>query len=560
MKKKQVLIVKLGGSLITYKRNKEGIEKYLAEIDRFMEGNGSLRDLYERISNLMNFQKLNDIFSTLSLFLSKNPQRKIILVHGAGSIGHSLVYHLLEKYSNIQQGYSTIKLAVNIQNEFVVTSAIKHGLNTIAISSHQIMSGAPTDHISSKEAISQDLSVIEQIINDTDAVPIFYGDVGYTPTGWKVFSGDIVPSALMRRFTYTQISDAIFLTDIKGRKTGIYTKDPKYDDAQLISRIEVNDHEFTCYDSINNLLTFSSEKSNEKYDVTEAMGGKLRNLIELANGFIRCWVVGIEEFLEALNRKNVGTRILRPSSPKANILFLGTGDAFASSAHKSAGVFIELDQYGILLDCGPHTLHALKKAGRKTDDIDLILVSHFHGDHLAGLPFILLEASIQQNRKKSLTIIGPQNIEDKVESLYQALYKNIANEKKPFTCQYEVISPHEPLELNWITINAIDMCHNPESQGYRLETNGITIAYSGDTGWTDNLISLVKSTDLSIIECNFFDTELDMHLNFHQAMKLAPSTKRLALIHLGNEVISKRYTLAKSPNVYIPYEGEEMLI
>jgi isopentenyl phosphate kinase len=230
-------MIKLGGSLITYKREKEGIERYLATINRFMAGNGSIRDLYERISDLMNFQRLNEIFSILSSFLSKNPQRKIILIHGAGSIGHSLVLHLLDKFSDIQQVYSIIKLAVNIQNEIVVASAIRHGIKAISISSHQLMSGIPTDQISSKEAIAQDLSVLEQIINDTNAVPIFYGDVGHTPTGWKVFSGDIVPSALMKRFTHTQISDAIFLTDVEGRKTGIYTKDPKHDDAQFISRI-----------------------------------------------------------------------------------------------------------------------------------------------------------------------------------------------------------------------------------------------------------------------------------------------------------------------------------
>jgi ribonuclease BN (tRNA processing enzyme) len=340
----------------------------------------------------------------------------------------------------------------------------------------------------------------------------------------------------------------------------------------FISRIEVNNEDFTCYDSKNNQLTFSNEKSIGKYDVTEAMGGKLRNLIELANGFTRCWVVGIEEFIEALKGKNVGTRIFSNTSPKANVLFLGTGDAFASSAHKSAGVFIELDQNGILLDCGPHTLQALKKAGRTTNlqalkkagrttnDIDLILISHFHGDHFGGVPFILLEASILQNRKKPLTIIGPPKVEDKVESLYHALYENIANENKPFPCHYKVVSPQQPLFLDWLTIKAVGMRHKPESQGYRLETNKIAIAYSGDTGWTDNLISLVNDTELSIIECNFFETELEVHLNFYQAKKLASSTKRLVLIHLGNEIISRQYSLPKISNVYIPSEGEEMLI
>ncbi len=554
------MLIKLGGSLITHKKDIHHIDRYLDQLDLYLSGKGSLSELTQKISDLMNYERLNEIFQTLSLFLTKNPQRKLILVHGAGSIGHSLVLHLLKSHSDLQNVYPIIKLAVASQNQIIVSTAIRQGINAVSFPSHPLFAGVFTKSVSTKSCDAPNLRILEQLITETDAIPVFYGDVGHTPSGWKVFSGDIYPSALMRRLNMTCIDSTIFLTSVEGKRTGIYTKDPSFDDAEYIARIEVEPNEFTSYGSDGRSLTFSGEEIDRNFDVTEAMGGKLRNLIELANGYTRCWVVGLEEFAKALDGEEVGTRIFPKNPSQMRVAFLGTGDAFGSGGRKNVSILAEIGTQGILLDCGPHILSALKQSGRSTNDIDMVLITHFHGDHCSGVPFLLLEASILQQRKKPLIIVGPPKIKENITKLYSALYVNVSKEELPFSCEFISISPSKPHEINGISIKAYKMFHTPEAQAYRLDSNNISIAYSGDTGWTENLIPLVKDTQLAILECNSFDTEIPIHLNFHQVSKLHPLADRLALIHLGSEVLDRIPLSGKSSNIFFPLEGQEIRI
>ena len=560
MRKTPITIIKLGGSLITYKRDSNLIEQYLDQIDRFLSDTGLLSELIAKISNLINFQYLNKILRNLSEFIASNPQKKVIIIHGAGSIGHSLVLHLLKNNETLESVYPIIKLAVAIQNQIIVSEAIKHGIKAISLTSHQIMRGLPAEKVSVNQAESPDLTILEQLITETNAVPVFYGDVGYSTNGWKVFSGDIYPTALTRKMKNTCLESAIFLTKVEGKKTGIYTKDPKFNDAEFITCIEVTGREINCIGANNEILSFQGGQTTEDYDVTEAMGGKLRNLIKLAKHQTHCWVVGLDEFIQALNGENVGTRIIPKLSRETSVTFLGTGDAFASGGGKSAGIFIKTQNQGVLLDCGPHTLQALKKLGRRTNDIDVIVISHFHGDHFGGVPYFLLEATLQQHRTKPLLIIGPPNIEKRIYELYSVLYETIANQEYPFPCRFQEITPLTPLTLNSLKIRAFKMLHTPEAQGYRIDTDNSSIAYSGDTGWTEELLPLIKDTQLAIMECNFYDTELEIHLNYQQILKLKSLTDKVALIHLGIEVINKFPMLIAEEDIFIPEEGQELRI
>ncbi|NHJ01455.1 MAG: MBL fold metallo-hydrolase [Candidatus Heimdallarchaeota archaeon] len=551
-----VTMIKMGGSLITYKNDEQRIQKYLKEIDQFLSGKGSIDNLYTTICELMNFEVLNKIFEILKRYITANPDRKIILIHGAGSIGHSLVFYLTKEKKNLECTFPIIKLAVAIQNQIIISSAIKMGLNTISMPSHNVMIGGFSSSISSTYVNSPDLSVLEEILCNSNAIPVFYGDVGFSKRGWKVLSGDIYSSLLIRRFKGLRITKAIFLTRVEEKTTGIYTEDPVNNTAEFISRIEVEQTSVKCYNEHNRLVQFKNyEKKDGKFDVTGAMQGKLENLIDLANNFTKSWVIGIDEFYEALEGKSVGTRIYKTIKENILIKFLGTGDAFNSEGFKSASTLIETEGRYILLDCGPHTLSAMKKAFLPTNNIDLILITHFHGDHTAGVPFILLESMILSKRNHPLTICGPPGVQNVIKALYEALYSELSTKPHSFDIIFLEITPGKPVFFPNLKIQAIKMLHTPEALGYILEGKNMKLAYSGDTGWTESLLELVEGTDLAIIECNFIDQEHEYHLNFHQVKKLAKLTKRLFLTHMGEGVRDDLEEYLVNTNIFIAHEG-----
>ncbi|WP_455142334.1 MBL fold metallo-hydrolase [Candidatus Hodarchaeum mangrovi] len=555
---KNFTLIKLGGSLITYKKDEQLIKSYLDEINRFLHKSSSLTALTKSISDLTNFLTLEKIFKSLKNFIDRYPNEKLILIHGAGSIGHSLVLFLQNYSKSFKDTYPIVKLAVGIQNQLIIGKAIQYGINAISAPSHLIIQGESTQGISTKYGDSPDLSLLEEILNsEISPIPFFYGDIGYTTNGWKVFSGDIIPGALARKFAKSRISRAIFLTNVEGKKTGIYSKDPIDPSAEFVTTILVSENNIEYLNSNNKKLFFHAHESLSNYDVTDAMTGKLRNLVELARTNTVSWVIGLEEFNQALNGEVCGT-IIRSKRVYSNYLtFYGIGDAFSSGGKNSSAIYSWIDNKGILLDCGPQTLSTLKRHKKGTGDIDLILISHFHGDHFAGLPFILLEAMLLQRRKKKLTIIGPEGTKEQVENLFNLLYPSIASLEKGFPCEYVIINEDFPVEYEGIKISAFKMNHTPEALGYRIEVKNSSVAYSGDTGWTNNLKSLVQGTQFAIVECSFLEIELESHLNLQEALILAPLTKRLVLTHLGQDVLDQTSKI-KREKIIIPVEGQTL--
>ncbi|MHA1978953.1 MAG: amino acid kinase family protein [Candidatus Hodarchaeales archaeon] len=573
MKNKEIVLIKLGGSLITHKRNKKSIEEYLSVIEKFRSNEGTLEDLTKSISQLLNKEIIIEIFRHIFTYTQRNPSTKVLIVHGAGSIGHSLVLNLLKQEENLNNVYQVIKLAVAIQNQLVVSLAIQSGIKAISLPVHQLMVGYPTKKPSTNRLDAPNLSVFETLLENTDSVPVFYGDVGYSNNqqlelkgGWKVFSGDLIPGALSRGLTNNQIKRAIFITQVEGRETGIYTKDPDETDAELISRIRVSNKTIEYFNNFGQTLKFQQSNSFSNFDVTGAMEGKLRNIVELANQGTKTWVVGLHDFPGALQGESGGTRIEPKDELDTKVVFLGIGDAFSSGGKKSAGILIDYPSNGkkLLLDCGPHTLQALKSSKIITSSIDWILISHFHGDHINGIPYLLLELSFQTKRTKPLKIIGPSGIEEQVNQLFSALYKNEATKTLPFKLTFHEVSPTTPFKEENIRISAFSMNHTPEALGYRITSNYDkkirTIAYTGDTGWTENLIPLIKNSQLAILECNYYNTEFLTHLNWSEIKKLIQHAERISITHLGAEMHRYLFSLDEIRGLLIPLEGQTIRI
>src|SRR6187399_1116794 len=109
---------------------------------------------------------------------------------------------------------------------------------------------------------------------------------------------------------------------------------------------------------------------------------------------------------------------------------LGCGDAFGSGGRNQSGYLIEASDRAFLLDCGPTSLLAMKRAKFDPRRLDAIILSHLHGDHFGGIPFFFIEYLYQQPKQTRLTIAGPPGTEVKVRQLFQVMYGNATNDKE----------------------------------------------------------------------------------------------------------------------------------
>lgn len=228
----------------------------------------------------------------------------------------------------------------------------------------------------------------------------------------------------------------------------------------------------------------------------------------------------------------------------SEVLFVGTSDAFGAGGRRQSAVLVRGDRGTLLLDCGATTGTGLGELGVERDEIETILVSHFHGDHFGGIPLLLLAALYQDRRRHPLHIAGPPDIENRVRTLARAMGHSIEDRDWSFPIHFTEVPAGAEYEIGPARIRSFQTKHQVEAhpQGYRVETGGQTIAYSGDTGWFPELPQLSSGSDLFICECTLHRQALDFHLNLEtvEAHQGDFDCGRLMLTHLGEEMAQLR--------------------
>ena len=146
-----------------------------------------------------------------------------------------------------------------------------------------------------------------------------------------------------------------------------------------------------------------------------------------------------------------------------DICLVGTGGMMPLPRRWLTALMTRYNGSSLLIDCGEGTQVAIKEKGWSFKPIDVICFTHYHGDHISGLPGLLLTMG-NADRKEPLTLIGPRGLERVVHAL------RVIAPELPFDIKFiEITQPEQVIELNGYRITAFKVNHNVVCYGYTLE-------------------------------------------------------------------------------------------
>ncbi len=222
--------------------------------------------------------------------------------------------------------------------------------------------------------------------------------------------------------------------------------------------------------------------------------------------------------------------------------FLGSGDAFGSGGRLQACILLRNAGGALLLDCGASSLIAMKKAGVDPTDVDAVCVSHLHGDHFGGLPFLILDAQFSR-RERPLTIAGPPGLEERVRAAQEVLFPGSSKTKQRFELHYVELGERVPTDVGIALVTAfhVDHASGAPALALRLEVDGRTVAYSGDSAWTDALVEAARGADCFICEAYYFEKPIKFHLDYKTlaGKREMLDCDRIILTHMSDDMLAR---------------------
>ena len=221
--------------------------------------------------------------------------------------------------------------------------------------------------------------------------------------------------------------------------------------------------------------------------------------------------------------------------------FLGSGDAFGSGGRLQTCIVLESAGSRCLVDCGASSLIALKRAGIDPNEIDTVLITHLHGDHFGGVPFFLLDGQFSR-RSRNLLVAGPPGLSERVTQAMEVFFPGSSRAQRKFATDFMELADARPTTIGAMRVTPHEVVHACGAPPYalRIELDGRTIAYSGDTEWTDRLLAVAAGADLFICEAYFFDKAVRFHLDYATLARHRSELgcKRLIVTHMGPDMLA----------------------
>jgi ribonuclease BN (tRNA processing enzyme) len=221
---------------------------------------------------------------------------------------------------------------------------------------------------------------------------------------------------------------------------------------------------------------------------------------------------------------------------------VGSGDPFGSGGRFQTCLALETGGTRYLIDCGASSLIAMRRFGIDPVSVDGVLVSHLHGDHFGGIPFLILDAQFRR-RTHDLRVFGPPGIRERVAATMEDLFPGSSTVERRFATTFTEFGDRQVLLVDRLEVTPYQVVHASGAPPFalRIVVGEKTIAYSGDTQWTESLPEVARRADVFVCEAYAFDKTMKYHLDFRTltAHRGELTCRRLVLTHMSDDMLSR---------------------
>lgn len=222
---------------------------------------------------------------------------------------------------------------------------------------------------------------------------------------------------------------------------------------------------------------------------------------------------------------------------------LGCGDAFGSGGRFNTCFHVDASGTRFLIDCGTSALIAMRRFDIDPNGVEIVFLTHLHGDHFGGLPFLILDAQHVSRRTAPLTIAGPPGLRARLPALMEAMFPGSFTVERGFTLHLIEVDAETPTEVNGVSVTAFLVKHPSGGPSYalRIACRGKVVCYTGDTEWVDALIPAGHEADLLIAECYTAERPVPYHNNWATLQRHLPAiaAKSVLLTHMSSDMLGQ---------------------
>jgi ribonuclease BN (tRNA processing enzyme) len=222
---------------------------------------------------------------------------------------------------------------------------------------------------------------------------------------------------------------------------------------------------------------------------------------------------------------------------------IGSGDAYGSGGRFNTCFLLESARATLLIDCGATSLVGLKTRGIDPTCVDAVILSHLHGDHFGGLPFLFLDAQFLTLRQRPLLIAGPPGTRARLDAALEVLFPGVTKFKWRFPWQVLEIEPGQPRDILGYSLATVEVVHfsGAPSTAMRLSDSQTTFGYSGDTEWTEALLPIAKGADLFVVECFAYAGNSPGHMTWQMLKPRLPDlcARKIMVTHMSPAMLER---------------------